>query len=157
MNARAKRIRAAADMDLGDLDDRLVNAIACMVEAATAKGKPAKDGPKLEVGVAPVFEAIKATGKVLCEPVDNRWFGRLGKLLTQVKVGPSELTLLCEWLEAGGVGWWSSPPTFEHALNNLPRWLNTATEWDRRGRPPFNSKGGMGDTTTERPINWVSE
>lgn len=132
--------------------------MAAMLDAATTtktKSKPAVED-LLPVGVGPVFEAIRDTGKVLCEPRDKRWFGRLGALLKSVRIDGPTLDVLCAWLSAGGVNWWSTPPTFDHALANLPKWVNYALEWDVRGRQALGAKGGVGaDVESVRPVQWT--
>jgi hypothetical protein len=154
MTARAKRIRAAAEGSWTPPQDALLNAVACMLDVATAKGKAVKVEPKLLVGVGAVFDAIKGTGKVLCEPIDNRWFGRLGKLLTQVSVSESNLAVLCDWLVCGGVDWWTNPPSFDHVFNNLAKWIGQAVKWDAEGREPI--RGAKAESAQQsRPLNWV--
>lgn len=160
MNARARRIRAAAVGDWNAPQSAMLDAFAAMLEAATAKPTKAKADPAAKLPVSPgvVFEAIKATGKVLCEPVDSRWFGRLGATLKQLRLERDTLAVLCDWLEAGGIAWWSSPPTFDHVFANLAKWANYALEWDTRGRQELGSKGGVGRTADiSAPVNWVRE
>lgn len=149
MNARAKRIRAAASgrSGTGTLSDVDLDLIAAMLEAATAKPVKAKVAPadKLPVSPVAIFEAIRATEKVLCEPVDNRWFGRLGAVLKQIKVEQVDLDLLCEWLQHGGIDWWTVPATFDHAIANLGKWLAAS----RKAASESNTHGAV--------VNWVSE
>ncbi len=160
MNARAKKIRAACDgTTWSPPQSQLLDAFACMIEAATARVPPkavAAEVAKLAVAPAAVFEAIKATHKVLCDPIDKRWFGRLGVLLRSVPVDAAMLECLCSWLTAGGLAWWTVPLTFDHVFMNLSKWLASAREWDDRGRQPLGTKGGVGIEIEQDVDSWAS-
>lgn len=153
MNARSRKIRAAAGNNEG------LDAIACMLDEATAK-RPSAAARTPEVvlpmGPGPVYDAVKATGRVLCEPVNKNWFGRMGKQLQQIRPDATAIATMCAWLEAGGTAGWPSPPTFEHAIVHLSKWLSYALAWDERGRQELGSRGGVGtETTVTRPVAWV--
>lgn len=153
MNARAKRIRAAA-YDLED-DDDLLEAIACMIEAATAKESKRKkvaEADKLPVGPALFIERFKADvgDKIICDPILGSWYGRLGGILKnwEPKFELADLDLVIDWIKAGGTKSWNTGmPTFENAMYMLPKWLGWAREWDRRGRGELGKKDTVGAPT----------
>ncbi len=114
---------------------QLISALAAMLALSGRKDKkPAAALGPLPVSPSELFEAIAATGKVLCDPIDKRWFGRLGGLLRSVTVTPADVDLLVSWLEAGGVASWpQGMPTFDHFIQRMGNWLSFAREWNRRG------------------------
>lgn len=151
MNARAKRIRAAA-YDLED-DEDLLEAIACMIEAATSKEPKRKiaEADKLPVGPALFIERFKAEvgDKVICDPILGSWYGRLGGILKnwEPKFELADLDLVLDWIKAGGTKGWNGMPTFENAMFMLPKWLGWAREWERRGRGELGKKDVVGSVT----------
>lgn len=127
----------------------LVKAFAAMLAAATAPRKRSTtDETKLAVSPRALFEAVRreAADKVLCEPIDQRWFGRLGGALKALpSFGPADVELLTSWLNAGGVrSWPQGVPTFSHLITHLDKWTAFAREWHARGRQEIRGKTAVG-------------
>lgn len=132
----------------------MVRAIATMFANV---GDTRRQKPAAELPVSPkaIFDAVAANGAILCDPVDNRWFGRLGGLLKSVRVEQGDLDTLLAWFDAGGVATWpQGKPTFTHFLQHLDKWLAFSREWDRRGRQQlgYGKQGAIG--TAEAPADW---
>lgn len=139
--------------DPGSLESRLVRAVAAIVaEATKPKTKGRTDESKLAVPPRTLFDAIRreAADKVLCEPIDGRWFGRLGAALKQLpSFGPADVELLIGWLNAGGCATWpTGVPSFSHLITHLDKWTAFAREWDKRGRQTLRGKTSVGAEAT---------
>jgi hypothetical protein len=128
------------DIAPGTYEVRMVKAIAAMLAARV-------DESKLTVPPRTLFEAIRqgCPDKVLCEPIDARWFGRLGGTLKALpSFTEADPQLLVDWLNAGGMSTWpQGVPTFGHLINKLNDWLAFAREWDQRGRQTIGGKRGV--------------
>jgi hypothetical protein len=113
-----------------------------MLAVATQKrSKATVDDSRLSVAPKALFEAVKrdAGDRIICDPIDGRWFGRLGGVLKNLpSFGPDDVSLLVDWLNAGGVGFWNSKPTFSHLITHLDKWTASARDWDRQGRRAIN-------------------
>jgi hypothetical protein len=133
---------------------RMVRAIASMLATAGSakKARGRVDESKLAVPPRDLFTAIRtgAGDKILCEPVDARWFGRLGGALKALpSFGTADVQLLVDWLNAGGChSWPQGVPTFSHLITNLDKWTAFAREWDRRGRNAIRGKTSVGAAST---------
>lgn len=132
-------------------EDRLIRAWARMLAVATQpKRKAAIDDTKLPVPPRDLFEAVRrdAGDRVLCEPIDGRWFGRLGGVLKALpSFGPEDVELLTSWLCAGGqASWPRGIPSFGDLITHLPKWVAWAREWDRRGRQTLRGSTAVGAT-----------
>lgn len=92
-------------------------AIAAMLAEATKKPTP-KAKPKSLVAPRVAFEIIRASGAVDCDPVDQRWFGRLGKELAMLQLTEADLGLIADYLSCGG--WKGERPTFGKIIKWLP-------------------------------------
>lgn len=107
---------------------------------------------KLAVAPRTIFDAVRANAgdRVLCEPVDARWFGRLGGVLKSLpSFVPADVQLLVDWLNAGGCrSWPQGVPTFGHLIAHLDKWTAFAREWDRRGRNELWGKTAVGAAMT---------
>jgi hypothetical protein len=141
------------DVSPGAYEVRMVKAIAAMLAASKVTKKARVDETKLAVPPRQLFEAIRrdAGDKILCEPIDARWFGRLGGALKALpSFGPADVELLTSWLNAGGQATWpQGVPTFDHLIRNLDKWTAFAREWDRRGRQTLGGKrGAVGSPST---------
>lgn len=137
----------------GPYEERMVRAIAAMI-AEGIKTKRARDkaAPKLTVAPRDLFETVlkQAGDRVLCTPVDSRWFGRLGGALKALPdFTAQDPELLCDWLNAGGCASWPRGlPSFGDLINMLPKWVAWAREWDRRGRQTLRGSTAVGAATT---------
>lgn len=134
-------------------EDRILRAVARMLALATQpKKKATVDDSKLAVPPRTLFEAVRsqAGDRVLCEPIDGRWFGRLGGALKALpSFGVDDVELLISWLQAGGMASWPQGiPTFSHLITNLDKWTAFAREWDRRGRQAIRGKTLVGAAAT---------
>lgn len=136
----------------GSSEVRLVKAIAKMLAASKVTKKARVDESKLTVPPRDLFTAIRSGvgDKILCEPVDARWFGRLGGALKALpSFGTADVQLLIDWLNAGGChSWPQGVPTFAHLITNLDKWTAFAREWDRRGRNAIRGKTSVGAAST---------
>jgi hypothetical protein len=134
-------------------EDRMIRAFARMLAVATQPKKKAQaDDVKLTVPPKELFEAVRrdAGERVLCDPIDGRWFGRLGGVL---KALPSfekdDVERLTAWINAGGVASWpTGVPTFGHLITHLDKWTAFAREWDKRGRQTLRGKTSVGAAST---------
>lgn len=139
----------------GSYEVRMVRAIAAMIAKSreTKKARAATNEPKLAVGPRDLFEAVRdhAGDKVLCDPVDARWFGRLGAALKAVPgLNPSDVKLLTDWLNAGGQSSWPRGiPGFGDLITHLVKWVAWAREWDRRGRQTLRGSTAVGAAVVE--------
>ncbi len=129
----------------------LVRAVARMLAAATEKKKAkSPEAPKLAIGPREFFETVRelAGERLLCDPVDARWFGRLaGTLKALPDLAASDAEAVGSWLAAGGCRTWpTGVPTFGHAITHLDKWIAWAREWDRRGRPEMSGKTNVGNS-----------
>lgn len=140
MNARAKKIRAAVTAgSVGVLLKGDLDALAEMIEFATSpaskKTKP-DFADKLPVSPAAFIEQFKegCGDFVLCDPILGSWYGRLGGVLKNFdpKFQQEDLELLIQWVQSGGLSWWTGKPTFEHLMIHLPKWLGYAREWRKK-------------------------
>lgn len=123
-------------------EERIIRAVAAMLPYASGRPRRKASEPLLPVSPSDVFKAIQATRAVLCEPVDQRWFGRLGGLLKNVRVEVGDIEVLVAWLTSGGVaGWPQGKPTFTQLLQHLDKWLAFSREWDRLGRQELKRGG----------------
>lgn len=139
----------AAYSTVADPFEATVAAVAAMLAEAGRKGKPAAaDEPRLAVSPRALFQAVveRCPDKVLCDPVDGRWFGRLGGVLKQLPdFEQADVERLCAWLAAGGCRTWpTGVPTFGHLITQLDKWVAFAREWDRRGRSALYGKTSVG-------------
>jgi hypothetical protein len=145
MNARAKELlalgRAAYDTGGGDM----LAAIAVMLAAPPkARKRRDYDETKLPFGPRELHQLMlkRIPHLVLCEPVEGRLFGYLGKRLQMINgLERDDMDRLVSWLEAGALSYWASQPTFEHVCQHIGKWVTTAREWDKRGRQQLR-KGG---------------
>lgn len=147
---------AAIGSGHSELELRLVRAMAAMLAASD---KPTKKSVADPLPISPVklFQAVAENGAILCDPIDKRWFGRLGGLLRNVRVEVGDLHLLLDWFNAGGVASWpQGKPTFTHFLQHLDKWLAFSREWDKRGRPDLTRRGAgsIGLATDNGPTDW---
>ncbi len=131
----------------------LLRAVAGMIAVATGpKRRAVTAGPKLAVTPQVLFEAVKSTcpDRIICEPVDVRWFGRLGGALKALPdFVPSDVELLTSWLSAGGqASWPQGVPTFGHLITHLASWTGFARLWDQRGRQTIGGKNVVGAAGT---------
>lgn len=121
---------------------------AMLAEATKVKVKPKFDETKLAVTPRELFEAVRrgCTGKILCEPIDGRWFGRLGGILKSLpSFDTSDVPLLCDWIDAGGLSSWPQGlPTFGHLVTHLAKWTAFAREWHARGRHRIGTRSLIG-------------
>lgn len=140
------------DISPGAYEVRMVKAIAAMLAAAKVTKKARVDETKLTVPPRKLFEAIRqgCPDKVLCEPIDGRWFGQLGGALKALPSFTEEdPQLLVDWLNAGGMSTWpQGVPTFGHLVKRLNDWLAFAREWDKRGRNTIRGKTAVGAAST---------
>lgn len=131
--------------DPGPLEVRLVKAVAKMLAVAGGRKKKGTDETKLAVSPAALFKAISegCPDRVLCSPIDNRWFGRLGGVLKSfADFGPNDVEILVAWFNAGGQSSWpQGVPTFDHLILNLGKWTAFARQWDARGRQDLHRRG----------------
>lgn len=147
VRAGLEQLRADPKAAPGAYEERLVRALAAMLAVSKApKRIRTVDGGTLAVSPKELFETIRqgCPDKVLCEPIDGRWFGRLGGVLKALpsftKADPG---LLVDWLNAGGMqGWPQGVPTFSHLITQLDKWTAFAREWDARGRQSIGGKRG---------------
>ena len=114
---------------------------------APKKGKKDVSVPALPFGPGELHKEMLARAGhiVLCEPVEARLFGFMGKRLQGISgLERADLDRVVDWIACGGLSWWTfGRPTFEAACNNIGKWIMSAREWDRRGRPPMK-KGQLG-------------
>ena len=114
----------------------MIRAVAVML--AAPKAKPEKTpAAKLPFSPGEFYAVLKerAGHIVLCDPVESRLFGQLGRKLQQTSgLETADLDRIVSWIEAGGLKNWPMQPTFEHAVKHFGKWLQYAREWERRGR-----------------------
>ncbi len=131
-----------------ELEVRLVRAVAAMLAVASSPARAARSksvAAPLPVSPQSVFQQVASSGCIICEPVDNRWFGRLGGLLKNIRVEQTDLDTLLAWFDAGGIkGWPTGKPGFTHFLIHLDKWLGMSREWDKRGRQTLGGKSSIG-------------
>jgi hypothetical protein len=143
---------AALGPDPSPAEDRIVRAVAAMLQAKGKRKSAPSDDSKLAVAPRTLFETVRreAGDKVLCEPIDARWFGHLGTVLKSVEFTPDDLERLVAWLNAGGQATWpQGVPGFGHLIQRLPSWTALAREWDRRGRQELGrGRGSVGAAST---------
>jgi len=143
-NSRAKKIYEAGVEALpqpelpGDPEHSLLRCIAVMLAEATKPKTAVKKKLNLKVNPQDAFEIIKASGAVICEPIDNRWFGRLGKELKALDLDSEGVQRIADYLRAGG--WVGSKPTFGGLLRHFS---NVA------------SRAAFGDDTTGKVLKHV--
>lgn len=151
MNARAKRIRAAA----GDGAGVTLDAIARMIEFATSpaskKVKP-DFADKLPISPAEFIERFKSEvgDKVLCDPILGSWYGRLGGILKgfDPKFQPEDFDCMIEWIKSGGLATFpGGAPTFENMMYLLPKWWTWSKQWDKNGRGVISKDKLVGEAT----------
>jgi hypothetical protein len=139
----------------GAYEERMVRAMAAMLATATTskRARGTKDESKLAVPPRDLFEIIRAGAgdRVLCTPVDSRWFGRLGGALKALPdFNAADPQLLVDWLQAGGCASWPrGVPSFGDLINLLPKWVAWAREWDRRGRQTLRGATAVGAAVNE--------
>ncbi len=124
-----------------------------MLEKATVskKARDKADATKLKVPPRTVFDAVRREcgDKVLCDPIDARWFGRLGAALRALpSFNEDDVELLTGWICAGGTASWpQGVPTFSHLITHLDKWTAFAREWHRRGRQEIRGRTAVGSST----------
>ena len=125
----------------------MIDAIAAMLAAPKA-AKEKTPADKLVFSPGEFYAVLKerAGHIVLCEPVESRLFGQLGRKLQQTSgLEREDLDRIVSWIEAGGLrNWPGGQPTFEHAVKHFGKWLTYAREWERRGRQTIG--GGRGSS-----------
>jgi hypothetical protein len=150
MTARAKRIRAAVTIDTGNLSDILLDAIALMLDAATARESKKAPAKKYNLPISPgemvSLVRTRLAGKLIADPIAADWYGRIGKAMGQVDgLTRADIDTLVEWIDAGGLNWWTyGVPTFVTLCTNFSKWMPEAREWHNRGRQVLGKKGGVG-------------
>jgi hypothetical protein len=146
VRAGLEALRDDKDVVPGPYEERMVRAIAAMLSVQKANKRPRVDESKLIVPPRTLFEAVRkgCPDKVLCEPIDARWFGRLGAALKALpSFTEADPQLLVDWLNAGGMSTWpQGVPTFSHLITHLDRWTAFAREWDQRGRQTIGGRRG---------------
>lgn len=130
----------------------MVRAMAAMLALSRVTKRARSEESRLNVAPRTLFDAIRAgaSDKVLCEPIDARWFGRLGGALKALpSFMPADVELLVEWLNAGGMrSWPQGVPTFSHLITHLDKWTAFAREWNSRGRQEMRGKTAVGVAST---------
>lgn len=159
MNARAKRLRAAAG-DCGDVSDTLLNAIAVMLDAATrpepkVAAVAGEGAGKLAFSPAQLLAAIRARAGhvIITEPLDKRWFGRMGGVLKNI-VGLEEADLdrVLDWIVAGGLRTWpNGAPDLGSVARWFPEWIGRARTWEDRGRQEMRGANQVGAPVESDP------
>lgn len=134
-------------------DKLLIDAIAVMLSAPAVKRGKALDAPKLAFGPGELHQMMKSrVGHIIvCEPVEARLFGMLGKRLQQISgLEREDMERITSWVDAGGLHWWTQGrPTFASVVNNVGKWIASARDWDKRGRQAIKA-GPMG---SELPVD----
>jgi hypothetical protein len=160
MASRAELVRVGLEelgedgaVSPGSYEVRMVKAIAAMIAKSRETKRARVDESKLAVPPRTLFEAVRreAGDKVLCEPIDARWFGRLGGALKALpSFGGADVALLVDWLNAGGqASWPRGVPSFGDLITHLPKWVAWAREWDRRGRQLLRGSTAVGAAVNE--------
>lgn len=159
MNARAKRILAAAEQCIGRVDQHLMLAIALMLDEATKPTPRRASAPKYNLPINPgeMVDLVRARlgGKLIADPVASDWYGRIGKAMGQVDgLTRADVDILIDWIAAGGLNWWTyGVPTFVTLCTNFAAWLGQARTWDERGRQELGAKGGVGAAAPSNSAN----
>lgn len=122
----------------------MVNAFAAMLATpAATKVKP--DRPKLAFTAQELHAALKSRVPhiVVTDLVNGQSFGAANKKLHGISgLTAEDLPRLIDWIEAGGLAWRTqSAPTFQLVAYKIEQWLNTARDWDRKGRPALGKRG----------------
>ncbi len=157
MNARAKQLFELGLKTFNDDDGSnatgLIKAFAVMLSAPapSRKALAAEAGPALPFSVQEMHQMLLARvgHLVVCDLVNGSVFGHLGRKLKGIAgLTRADLDHLVSWIEAGGLAWMTTQPTFQSIVHNCDKWFATAREWDRRGRQTLRRGGsnvGAGD------------
>jgi hypothetical protein len=116
-------------------DEPLIRAIACMIAEATKK-QPRKQPAKSKAPFPPAdfFEMFKDSDYFALDTIQSSMYGRAGKMLSEIKdVTLEDVELVIEWVEGGGLEWWSVKPAAKHIVNNFPTWLAQAKAAGAKG------------------------
>jgi len=113
---------------------KMMKAIALMLAEATKpkkkKAATKNEGATLAFGPGELYEACLARVPhiIACEPYDQRWFGRLGKVLQASKgLTADDLETLVAWIEGGALDFGSNW-SFSHVIKHFPNWMAQARQ-----------------------------
>jgi hypothetical protein len=110
----------------------LLYAFSVMLAEATKKPttkKRSDDQKKLVLSPQEVFTTIRdrCGTNVACEPVDTRWFGRLGRRMQDIPdLETDDLMRLVSFINGGGVATWPTVFTFSALIKWLPEMIAKA-------------------------------
>jgi hypothetical protein len=94
-----------------------LKAIAVMLDEATRKPTRKKHEPDTLVSPRRAFEILRSSGAIDCDPVDRRWFGRLGKELEALKLTEADVNQIADYLSEGG--WVGARPDMGKVISYL--------------------------------------
>lgn len=165
MTPRAQRIaaagRAVRRAAAGQLwEDTFTDVLAAMLDVALPGPSTPRKGPARVIegvnpdGVVGRF-AAELNGEVLMSPAQSNWPHRLRAVLSNMPdfSGP-DVDLILDWLRAGGVKGWRTPPTFDDAIRLWGKWTAFAREWNARGRQPVRGDLGQHDQADITAPTW---
>lgn len=125
-----KALATLAKCKSSDPEERLILAIASMMEYK--KPKAAKKEVTLAVGPQFVYNTFKAVcpDKLALDGYSSSDFGRLGKLMKTLSppASPEEVEMVADWINDGGLSFWSNKPTFAHVAKHFGTWLICARD-----------------------------
>ncbi len=144
MTERAKELYTLGLCELngGKVADNQLRAFAVMLDAALpAPPRKRRSAPKVTLAFSPQDVHKQLTAEchpqyIECGVYTQSDFATLGKNLKAIKdLETADLERFIAWVKAGGFKGWNMHPTFQNVCRNLPKYLNQARAWDRRGRP----------------------
>jgi hypothetical protein len=112
----------------------VLGGVAAMLDEATKpKAKKAKgEEPTLVISPKELFETIRdlCGSRVLCEPYDSKWFGRVGKALKDIPdLQVEDRLALVGWINSGALDKWPVKPNFGHCIKHLSSWIASARRY----------------------------
>lgn len=136
---------AVGGKDEFELHERdLITAIGAMFEKAFAK-KAAPTKPK---------QTAPFTAKLLMGALRERTEGRVAvsvsaagytdsvqKMLDGLEgLTAADMDVVIDWINVGGLQWWSVQPRWDHVLRHFPAWVSQARQWESKGRPALTEE-----------------
>jgi hypothetical protein len=74
--------------------------------------------------------AARVSDVIICWPAQKQDYAKLGATLRGITdLQSSDLDTVVEWIEAGGLSFWTVKPRFDHVAKHFGNWLATAREW----------------------------